>query len=262
MIIKIAGQEYTPEFIDNKDEEVWRITDRLIVEKGDKTFELKSVDYGELLYSGNDMKVYHCKPINKARVNLLELTKEIETIKDKVNEKQLRTMKMVEYIGIPNTDAATPLNELYDVDAHLFTVFKSDLLSGACIGIEQPTKSNSTDNMLGTSFRICHFFVFKPFQGYGIGRKLYTTVKDFVNASFEKLTIEDPNELFSNLRDHCDLEEFKINGGLMSLKSTSVHNTPKKQKLDPMSFVGKYAAIKNYIKVLEVKQKLSPVFIC
>ena len=263
MLIKIGSQQYEPEFVQDNDE-VWRITDKLVVEKGgNKSHELKTVDFGTRIYgSQNDIKIYHSKPVAAAKVDLTTLTEFKETVLDEINDLQLRTCKMVEYIGIPNTDAATPLDQLYYRDMHVFTIFKSDLLSGACIGIEQVALNNNSDKneLFGRSFRICHFFVLQPFQGMGIGRLLYSTVKSFAEKRFQRLCVEDPNELFSNLRDHCDLDEFARFGGLMALKSKS-QATAKKAKLDPTVFIGKYAAIKHYIQKLEKALHLSPVII-
>lgn len=262
MLIKIGSLEYKPEFIEEEsgdEEQVWRITDKLMVENGDKKQQLKSVDYGQRIYIGDDIKIFYSKPIQSAKIDLTSLTMHTETVNDVINKVQLATCKQVEYIGIPNTDAATALDEKYYRDMHVFTIFKSDLLSGACIGIQQfPTNPNGNqDEYLIKTFRICHFFILKPFQGMGIGRLLYSTVKSWVNENFNRLCVEDPNELFSNLRDHCDLAEFKQIGGLMALKKESA--AAKKQKLDPTAFIGKYAAIKHHIKKLEELLHVSPV---
>eukprot|EP00835_Amoeboradix_gromovi_P006442 NODE_758_length_4503_cov_0.443460.p1 type:complete len:278 gc:universal NODE_758_length_4503_cov_0.443460:1541-2374(+) len=260
MLIKIGSQEFSPEYVEGNDE-VWRITDKLLVERGDKSHQLENTDYGERVYMGNDIKIFYCKPVKKEKVDLTALKEYKKTVKDNVNNLQLSTCQQVEYIGIPNTDAATPLDEMYYRDMHVFSVFKSDLLSGACIGIEQVTKSLEADDFLDKSFRICHFFVLKPFQGLGIGRLLYSTVKSWVNDRFKKLCVEDPNELFSNLRDHCDLIEFKKYGGLMALKNknNSTSTNIKKAKLDPIAFVGKYVGIRHFIQKLEKELHLSPV---
>ena len=86
--------------------------------------------------------------------------------------------------------------------------------------------------------------------------------------------MEDPNELFCDLRDHCDLDEVKLAGGLCWLnerkatshaacleQSASDHpdgptalaseSSTKRQKLDPMAFVGKYQEMKPHYKTIE-----------
>eukprot|EP00834_Sanchytrium_tribonematis_P001952 NODE_52_length_30984_cov_1.383358.p19 type:complete len:270 gc:universal NODE_52_length_30984_cov_1.383358:9360-10169(+) len=260
MIIKLGSQKFEPEYVENNDD-VWRITDKLTVEKGDKSYEVNSVDYGDKIYFGNDMKLYHSKPIQYTKVDLTALKESIDTATDIVDKRKLATALQVQYIGIPNLDAATPLDDIYYRDMHVFTLFKSELLAGACIGIEQLNKNEDKDNLelFGSTFRICHFFILKPFQNMGLGRQLYAEVKKFVNENFDRLCVEDPNELFCNLRDHCDLREVQESGGLSALLNRADGESSKRSKLDPISFVGKFNGIRNYISKLQSKFRLSPV---
>ncbi|KAF9871650.1 histone acetyltransferase type b catalytic subunit [Colletotrichum karsti] len=79
--------------------------------------------------------------------------------------------------------------------------------------------------------RLSQFLILPPFQGKGIGARLYSTIfKHYLDdpQTFE-LTVEDPNEAFDDMRDLCDLTflrslpEFK---GIKINTSISLPNPP------------------------------------
>ncbi|TEA19286.1 Histone acetyltransferase type B catalytic subunit [Colletotrichum sidae] len=85
--------------------------------------------------------------------------------------------------------------------------------------------------------RLSQFLILPPFQGKGIGARLYKTIfKHYLDsAQTMELTVEDPNEAFDDMRDLCDLSflrsvpEFagvKINTGI-SLPSPPSGSVPK-----------------------------------
>ncbi|KAG0171964.1 histone acetyltransferase 1 [Apophysomyces sp. BC1034] len=58
-----------------------------------------------------------------------------------------------------------------------------------------------------TRMRISQFLILPPFQDQGHGSKLYRTVFDIFAARKDviEITVEDPNQEFSDLRDKCDM---------------------------------------------------------
>ncbi|KAL0931663.1 histone acetyltransferase type b catalytic subunit [Colletotrichum truncatum] len=55
--------------------------------------------------------------------------------------------------------------------------------------------------------RLSQFLILPPFQGKGIGARLYKTIFNHYlnNSQTMELTVEDPNEAFDDMRDLCDL---------------------------------------------------------
>ncbi|KAK7422359.1 histone acetyltransferase 1 [Neonectria punicea] len=56
--------------------------------------------------------------------------------------------------------------------------------------------------------RLSQFIILPPFQGKGIGARLYKTIFEHYHKhpQTHEFTVEDPNEAFDDLRDVCDLE--------------------------------------------------------
>lgn len=56
--------------------------------------------------------------------------------------------------------------------------------------------------------RLSQFIILPPFQGKGVGARLYKTIFEHYHKhpQTHEFTVEDPNEAFDDLRDVCDLE--------------------------------------------------------
>ncbi len=67
--------------------------------------------------------------------------------------------------------------------------------------------------------RLSQFLILPPYQGIGLGSRLYTHAHDQVlkrGSKVAELTIEDPGEIFDRLRDSADLKRLLNPGGLSS----------------------------------------------
>jgi histone acetyltransferase 1 len=71
--------------------------------------------------------------------------------------------------------------------------------------------------------RLSQFVILPPFQGKGIGARLYNTIFQYYlnHPQTRELTIEDPNEAFDDLRDLCDLTYLRTLPGFANLKINS-----------------------------------------
>lgn len=72
-----------------------------------------------------------------------------------------------------------------------------------------------------TRMRISQFLVLPPYKKRGHGSKLYQTIYNIFKARSEicEITVEDPNEEFSDMRDKNDIRHLLENGAFKSLKA-------------------------------------------
>jgi len=72
-----------------------------------------------------------------------------------------------------------------------------------------PDNANTYDPIFSppSRERISQFIILPPWQGQSHGANLYNTMTDFFlhDPSVFEITVEDPNEVFDDLRYHCDL---------------------------------------------------------
>ena len=72
-----------------------------------------------------------------------------------------------------------------------------------------------------TRMRISQFLVLPPYKQRGHGSKLYQTIYDIFKARSEicEITVEDPNEEFSDMRDKNDIRYLLEHGAFKNLKA-------------------------------------------
>ena len=86
--------------------------------------------------------------------------------------------------------------------------------------------------------RLSQFLILPPYQGFGLGTRLYLSVHDQMLKRGDKvaeLTVEDPSEAFDRMRDSADLRRLLNPNGLpeSSIKITSFSEGMKGGKLGP-----------------------------
>jgi len=71
--------------------------------------------------------------------------------------------------------------------------------------------SNTGSPEIPNRSRISQFLILPPFHGGGNGSRFYETIFDFyLNAPQTiEITVEDPNEIFDDLRDLCDIKRLR-----------------------------------------------------
>ncbi|KAH7162445.1 acyl-CoA N-acyltransferase [Dactylonectria estremocensis] len=78
--------------------------------------------------------------------------------------------------------------------------------------------------------RLSQFIILPPFQGKGVGARLYKTIFDHYHKypQTHEFTVEDPNEAFDDLRDVCDLEFLRAMPEFEALRVDTNVTIPKK----------------------------------
>jgi len=92
--------------------------------------------------------------------------------------------------------------------------------------------------------RISQFIILPPFQGKGLGPKLYNTIfQEYLrHPQTVEITVEDPNEVFDDMRDIADLHFLRQRDDFNALHIDTSIVIPNKDGVAPSNIVDREAA--------------------
>jgi histone acetyltransferase 1 len=113
---------------------------------------------------------------------------------------------------------------------------------------------NITFSSVPARSRLSQFIIIPPFQHGGNGSRFYNAIVDFYLAekSTIEITVEDPNELFDDMRDINDLARLRLMPEFAAIRINNAA-TPKPKGNVPVDILDR-----NLLKQIRVKSKTAP----
>ncbi|KAI4093499.1 MAG: hypothetical protein LQ344_002912 [Seirophora lacunosa] len=104
-----------------------------------------------------------------------------------------------------------------------------------------PSPPFSPSTTLPSRARISQFLILPSHQSHSHGTHLYNTLaRTFLSSpTVREITVEDPNEAFDDLRDHCDHARLTRNGTFRQIRFAPSSSSSSPPNIDPKLFARK-----------------------